>query len=122
MTDRHEAKAREIADQIGLDDFISMDDAGVVSVDGPTQIIAAALRQTEAAHQGEGSPDHRVEAVRQKLLKRSEVGLKKYGVTTDALGLLEALKHAQEEAMDLAVYIEAALAKLSVCSTGDDDE
>ncbi len=43
-----------------------------------------------------------------KILKRSEVGKVKYGVTMDRqdLNRLEWLKHAQEEAMDLAVYLE----------------
>ena len=43
-----------------------------------------------------------------KILKRSEVGKVKYGTTMDRqdLNRLEWLKHAQEEAMDLAVYLE----------------
>lgn len=43
-----------------------------------------------------------------KILKRSEVGKRKYGVTMERqdLSRLEWLKHAQEEAMDLAVYLE----------------
>jgi hypothetical protein len=43
-----------------------------------------------------------------KILDRAEVGLKKYGLTMDRkdLNRLEWLKHAQEEAMDLAVYLE----------------
>lgn len=43
-----------------------------------------------------------------KILKRSEVGKVKYGVTMDRqdLNRLEWLKHAQEEAMDLAVYLQ----------------
>ncbi len=43
-----------------------------------------------------------------KILKRSEIGKKKYGVTMERqdLSRLEWLKHAQEEAMDLAVYLE----------------
>ena len=41
-----------------------------------------------------------------KILKRSEVGKKKYGTTMERNDLtkLEWLKHAQEEAMDMAVY------------------
>jgi hypothetical protein len=48
------------------------------------------------------------EQVCYKILKRSEVGKKKYGVTMqrDDLSELEWLNHAQEEAMDLAVYLE----------------
>ena len=43
-----------------------------------------------------------------KILKRSEVGEKKYGTTMERkdLSKLDWLKHAQEEAMDLAVYLE----------------
>jgi len=43
-----------------------------------------------------------------KILKRSEVGKKKYGTTMERKDLtkLEWLKHAQEEAMDLAVYLQ----------------
>ena len=43
-----------------------------------------------------------------KILKRSEVGEKKYGTTMERgdLTKLEWLKHAQEEAMGLAVYLQ----------------
>jgi hypothetical protein len=60
------------------------------------------------------SPDANVEAIRNKLLTRSQVGLEKYGVTTERtdLGLLQWLKHLQEELLDGAVYIEAALKQL----------
>lgn len=60
------------------------------------------------------SPDKNVEAIRQKLLERSEVGLKKYGVTTerDDLDLIQWLTHLQEELLDGAVYIEAAIQKI----------
>lgn len=52
--------------------------------------------------------DQNVEAVRRKLAQRAEVGLQKYGVTTerDDLNTLDWLNHAQQEAMDLAVYLE----------------
>jgi len=48
------------------------------------------------------------EQVCYKILKRSEEGKKKYGVTMERKDLTELqwLKHAQEEAMDLAVYLE----------------
>ncbi len=47
-------------------------------------------------------------SVAEKLLKRAEVGLAKYGVTMERTDLsrLDWLIHAQEEAMDLAVYLE----------------
>lgn len=43
-----------------------------------------------------------------KILDRAKVGKKKYGTTMDRKDLteLEWLKHAQEEAMDLTVYLE----------------
>lgn len=55
--------------------------------------------------------DENVEAVRAKLEKRSEVGIGKYGVTTDKSGLPpeQWLRHLQEELMDGAVYVEAFL-------------
>ena len=43
-----------------------------------------------------------------KIAERAEMGLSKYGVTMerDDLSRLEWLQHAQEEAMDLAVYLQ----------------
>lgn len=57
------------------------------------------------------SRDANVEAVRQKLLERSERGLVKYGVPTDKAGLTaeQWLTHLQEELMDATVYIEVLL-------------
>lgn len=48
------------------------------------------------------------DAVVAKLQKRAEAGLAKYGTTMERTDLtyLDWLKHAQEEAMDLAVYLE----------------
>ena len=59
-------------------------------------------------------PDPIVDAVREKLRLRSEVGQRKYGCTltrTD-LDLLAWLRHAQEEALDCAVYLERAMQDL----------
>lgn len=52
--------------------------------------------------------DSIVERVRAKLKVRASVGFTKYGVTMDRTDLNELawLIHAQEEAMDLAVYLE----------------
>ena len=49
-----------------------------------------------------------VESVIRKINDRSLEGMKKYGVpmTRTDISTLEWLKHAQEEAMDLAVYLE----------------
>ena len=43
-----------------------------------------------------------------KIQQRSEIGKKKYGVTVETarLSRLEWLIHAQEEAMDLAIYLQ----------------
>ena len=49
-----------------------------------------------------------VAEVADKLLSRSEAGMKKYGVTmarTDVT-TLEWLRHAQEEALDFSVYLQ----------------
>lgn len=55
--------------------------------------------------------DKNVESVRQKLLDRSQVGIVKYGCTTDRedLSLIDWLTHLQEELMDASVYLEAAI-------------
>lgn len=52
-----------------------------------------------------------VEAVRLKLLGRSQAGLHKYGIGLDRQDLtrLHWLRHAQEEAMDLANYLEVLI-------------
>ena len=49
-----------------------------------------------------------VEAVRDDLLRRSQVGIKKYNTTLERndLSTLEWLQHAQEEAMDFVLYLE----------------
>ena len=43
-----------------------------------------------------------------KFLERSEIGLKKYGTNLNRTDLtkLEWIEHAQEEAMDLILYLE----------------
>jgi len=48
------------------------------------------------------------EKVIEQIRERSEIGKNKYGVTMERtdLTLLEWVQHAQEEAMDLAVYLE----------------
>lgn len=55
--------------------------------------------------------DKHVEAVIARLRERSETGIRKYGTTTEFadLTLIEWLRHLQEELLDGAVYIEAAL-------------
>jgi hypothetical protein len=49
-----------------------------------------------------------VESVINQFKERSNVGIKKYGVTLDRedLTTLEWLNHAQQEAMDFVLYLE----------------
>lgn len=58
--------------------------------------------------------DANVQSVRRKMLIRAERGLDKYGVTTERTDLdtLQWLQHAQEEAMDLAVYLERLMSDI----------
>jgi len=60
------------------------------------------------------SPDSNVEKNRELLLKRSQVGLKKYGCTTESLTLRESLQHALEEALDMANYLQAAITQIDI--------
>lgn len=49
-----------------------------------------------------------VQSVIEKYIKRSTVGLEKYGVTLDRndLSLVEWLRHLQEELQDATLYVE----------------
>lgn len=60
----------------------------------------------------EAGIDPIVEAVRADLLARSALGLKKYGCTLEGLSAREAVKHAYEEALDLANYLKRLLMTL----------
>lgn len=55
-----------------------------------------------------------VEAVRTDLLKRSQMGITKYGTTLadNPLELRAWLQHAYEEALDMANYLKAAITKI----------
>lgn len=66
------------------------------------------------------SPDKNVEAIRSNLLERSRVGFKKYGVTTERtdLELVDWLRHLQEEMLDAAVYVEAAIKRINDAKQG----
>ena len=57
------------------------------------------------------SRDAVVEANRQLLLRRSNAGVDKYGVTLErsGLGRRQLLQHALEEALDLANYLQAEI-------------
>lgn len=55
-----------------------------------------------------------VRAVRDDLLRRSEVGIQKYGVTLDRtdLSLRDWLQHAYEETLDQANYLKRAIVEI----------
>lgn len=55
-----------------------------------------------------------VEAVRDDLLLRSQVGISKYGVTLarDDLSLRDWLQHAYEETLDQANYLKRAIVEI----------
>lgn len=56
--------------------------------------------------------DKHVEAVRAKLLIRSQIGIAKYGTTTERTDLdrIAWCRHLQEELLDAAVYLETIIA------------
>lgn len=58
--------------------------------------------------------DSVVEAVRDDLLRRSKIGIEKYGVTLDRsdLNLRDWLQHAYEETLDQANYLKRAIFEL----------
>lgn len=58
-----------------------------------------------------------VESVRKKLLDRSQTGINKYGTMLNRTDLtrLQWLKHAQEEALDLANYLEVLIQEEVKC-------
>jgi len=66
--------------------------------------------------------DKNVTAVIEKLAQRADVGLTKYGVTTERtdIDLVGWLTHLQEELMDATVYIQRALHELSNTFPVDD--
>lgn len=65
--------------------------------------------------------DNIVEAVRQDLLQRSQVGIKKYNTTLDRtdLSLKDWLQHAYEETLDQANYLKRAIVELEIKETQD---
>lgn len=66
--------------------------------------------------------DKNVTAVIEKLAQRADVGLTKYGVTTERtdIDLVGWLTHLQEELMDATVYIQRTLHELSNTLPVDD--
>jgi len=66
---------------------------------------------SKSAKQPRTSTDPIVESVCRKLMARSELGMTKYQSTLDRTDLsrLDWLRHAQEEALDLANYLECLI-------------
>ncbi|MFC5509332.1 hypothetical protein [Bosea massiliensis] len=64
-----------------------------------------------------------VEAVREDLLRRSQVGIAKYGVTLERkdLNLRDWLQHAYEEHLDAANYLKRAILEIDAAPAGPDD-
>lgn len=62
----------------------------------------------------ENKTDSIVEEVRNDLLKRSQIGINKYGVTLDRtdIDLKGWLQHALEETYDKALYLKRAIKEL----------
>lgn len=60
------------------------------------------------------SRDKVVEAVRADLLRRSQLGIKKYGVSLERedLTLKQWLQHAYEEALDFANYLKRTMIEI----------
>lgn len=74
-------------------------------------------REIYNAMDGVGSKpkkDKYVQSVKKKFEERSQTGIKKYNTTLERedLNLIEWLNHAQEEAMDLTLYLERIKAEL----------
>lgn len=63
---------------------------------------------------GFSKKDKYVQAVKEKFEQRSQTGIRKYNTTLerDDLNLIEWINHAQEEAMDLTLYLERIKAEL----------
>jgi succinate dehydrogenase flavin-adding protein (antitoxin of CptAB toxin-antitoxin module) len=58
--------------------------------------------------------DKYVQAVKEKFEQRSQTGIKKYNTTLERedLDIIDWLRHAQEEAMDLTLYLEKIIAEI----------
>jgi len=56
-----------------------------------------------------------VRSVIDRMAHRSQIGMTKYGVTMERpdVATVEWLRHAQEEALDLAIYLERCIRDLS---------
>lgn len=73
-----------------------------------------AIKSQLAGDCAEQPCDRIVEAVRADLLRRSQLGIQKYGTTLerDDLTLKQWLQHAYEECLDQALYLKRAIIEL----------
>lgn len=64
-----------------------------------------------------------VQSVVDRISRRSDAGMKKYGVTMlrDDVSTVQWLRHAQEEALDFAVYIERIIHDIEASSKRSND-
>jgi succinate dehydrogenase flavin-adding protein (antitoxin of CptAB toxin-antitoxin module) len=64
--------------------------------------------------------DKYVQRVKEKFEQRSQIGIKKYNTTLERedIDLIGWINHAQEEAMDLALYLERIKAELTKGKNG----
>lgn len=92
----------------------------VCAVCGLTSAEAHQIRVEECSGTAR---DTVIDAVREDLLRRSQFGIKKYGVTLDRrdLSLRDWLNHAYEEALDHANYLKRAMMEIDN-ATGSDRE
>lgn len=95
---------------------ITNDGSLILTIEGKTRLIsrqqieiAFAEPKASCANYERDNVDPIVEAVRNKLLNRSQVGITKYGTTLEGNKQDNYLAHAQMEAMDLANYLEVLL-------------
>lgn len=79
-----------------------------ISYDGPEIVRKEKVKKNKA------KKDKYVQQVKEKFEQRSQTGIKKYNTTLERndLSLIEWLNHAQEEAMDLTLYLERIKAEL----------
>lgn len=87
--------------------------SGFLSPDDVREVFSG-LHRIPLIVERTSSPDPVVEAVRTDLLRRSELGVRKYGETlaNSRLPLRMKLQHAYEEVLDLANYLKWAILEL----------
>ena len=76
------------------------------------RIDPCAVQCHECAHREAACADPIVESVVTEMRARSVVGMRKYGVTLETLTHRQALRHAFEECLDAANYLQAAIMRL----------